>query len=604
VRSADLAGASRRIAVVRVLLVAGFVALGARASDLTVNDPRARQLGGRQLATELRIPPSRGEIQDRDGRGLAVSVDAPSVYVVPPEIADREATARALARALDRKVSYVRGRMDRPSRFVFVARWVSEATKERVLALGLPGVGVVPEPRRVHPLGPRAGALVGFVDIDGEGVRGVERQEDAWLRGAGVAYPVERDARGRKLVSPGVDPRATVGGDVRLTIDAALQASAEAALARAVDAHEAAGGVVVSLDPRTGDLLAVAQHPPFDPNAFRRTPFAETRARAFTDAVEPGSVMKAFLMAGALARGVVDLDESIACENGAYRVPGKTIHDHEPHDRLDPAGILRVSSNIGATKLAYRLGAERHHALLRAFGFGERTGSGFPGESAGLLRSWERWRPVDHANIAFGQGLNVTAVQLAAAMGVLAHGGVWQSPRLVAARKAPGGAWMPARPGAMRRVVDAETAATVLSLLEGVVADAGGTAWRAGLRGVRVAGKTGTAQKLDRETGRYHDDRYVAWFAGVVPADEPQIVVVAAVDDPRGDRRGGSAVAAPLFARVASDQLAHLGIFTRPEPVRHLAASPGDVKTVAEGGTLSAEPGDAPPRPGVRGEEG
>jgi cell division protein FtsI (penicillin-binding protein 3) len=526
---------------------------------------------------QLRIRATRGEIQDRSGRQLAVSVDAPSVYVAPREIADAGTTAARLARILGVPAARVRARLASPSSFVFVARWVSEPVKEQVLALDLPGVGVVPEPKRLYPLGDHAGTVVGFMNIDEEGVRGIEQQEQAWLRGTLRDYPVERDARGQKLPLPGVDPRATVGGDVRLTLDGAMQATAEEALERAVERHRASGGAVVALDPRTGDLLAVAESPRFDPNRFRKTAFSASRARSFSDAVEPGSVMKTFLLAGALEHAAVSLHEAIECENGSFRVPGKTIHDHEPHDFLDLAGILAYSSNIGATKVAYRLGAERHFQTLRAFGFGGASGSGFPGESAGLLRGWERWRPVDQANVAFGQGINVTAIQLAAATAALANGGVWRTPRLVAARRPPGGTWTPEKPGESRRVVRSETAGEVLRLMEGVVSQ--GTGRLAGLHGVRVAGKTGTAQILDRETGRYHPDRFIAWFIGIVPADDPRLVIVAAVDDPRSALHTGGTVAAPLFAEVAAGQLLHLGIYTRPEPVPRavvVAAAPVD----------------------------
>jgi len=571
-RSADLARTNQRIAVVRAVLIAGLALIAGRAGWLATDD-RAESRGRIQADSELHVRATRGEIQDRAGRQLAVSVDAPSVFVEPRKIASPHETARLLARALGMPAERVEERITGTrGSFAFVARWVSEEAKERVLALGLDGVGIVPEPKRLYPQGQLAGTIVGFMNVDEIGVQGVEKGEQAWLQGTLRSYPVERDAHGRKLPLQGVDPRATRGGDVRLTLDGSMQAVAEEALARSVARFEALGGVLVALDPRNGDLLAVAERPGFDPNRFRKTDFRNSRARSFTDAEEPGSVMKAFLAAAALEHGVVGLDEPIDCEDGRFRIPGKTIHDHEPHDRLDLAGILAHSSNIGATKLAYRLGAKRHHEMLRAFGFGRRSGIGFSGESAGLLRSWERWRPVDQANIAFGQGMNVTAVQLAAATAALANGGVWRSPRLVAARRPPGGTWSPARPSEPRRAISPETAAQVLHLMEGVVSPVG-TGRLAGLRGVRVAGKTGTAQKLDRESGRYHADRFVAWFIGIVPADDPKLVIVAAVDDPVGPLHTGGTVAAPLFAEVAASSLLHMGIYTRPEPIAKAVAT-------------------------------
>ena len=548
-----------------------LVLIATRAAWLATDD-RAAKLGGAQQGTELHVRATRGEIQDRSGRQLAVSVDAPSVYVEPREITDPRGTARRLARALGMPAARVRQRITGTrGNFAFIARWVSEQAKRRVLALHLEGVGIVPEPKRLYPQGNHAGAIVGFMNVDEIGVQGIEKREQEWLQGTLRTYPVERDARGRKLPMQGVDPRATMGGDVRLTLDGSMQAVAEQALARTVSRFEALGGVLVALDPRSGDLLAVAERPGFDPNRFRKTDFRDSRARSFADAEEPGSVMKTFLLAAALEHGVVGLHEKIDCEGGSFRVPGKTIHDHEPYGRLDLAGILAHSSNIGATKLAYRLGAERHERMLRAFGFGRRTGMGFPGESAGLLRSWEHWRPVDQANIAFGQGMNVTAIQLAAATAVLANGGSWRAPRLVAARRAPGGPWTPERPSEPHRVISESTATQVLRLMEGVVSPIG-TGRLAGLHGLRVAGKTGTAQKFDRESGRYFSERFVAWFVGVVPADDPKLVIVTAIDDPVGPLHSGGTVAAPLFAEVAASQLLHMGIYTRPEPIPRAVA--------------------------------
>jgi len=571
-RSADLARTNQRIAVVRAVLIVALALIAGRAGWLATDD-RAASRGRVQSDAELHVRATRGEIQDRSGRQLAVSVDAPSVFVEPRKIASPRATARKLARALGMSAEHVEKRITGTrGNFAFVARWISEEAKERVLALDLEGVGIVPEPKRLYPQGNLAGTVVGFMNVDEIGVQGVEKREQDWLQGTLKSYPVERDAHGRKLPLQGVDPRATHGGDVRLTLDGSMQAVAEEALDQTVKRFEALGGVLVALDPRNGDLLAVAERPGFDPNRFRKTDFRASRARSFTDAEEPGSVMKAFVVAAALEHGVVRPDEEIDCEGGQFHVPGKTIHDHEPYDLLDLAGILAHSSNIGATKLAYRLGPQRHYEMLRAFGFGRRSGIGFSGESAGLLRDWERWRPVDQANIAFGQGINVTAVQLAAATATLANGGFWRRPRLVAARRPPGGAWSPARPSEPRRALSTETADRVLSLLENVVSPIG-TGRLAGLHGVRVAGKTGTAQKLDRENRRYYDDRFVAWFVGVVPADDPKLVIVAAVDDPVGPLHSGGTVAAPLFAEVAASSLLHMGIYTRPEPIAKALAS-------------------------------
>ncbi len=562
-RARDLQRPRQRVRIAGLLMLVPFFVLAARAAHLSVIDRRGVERGHAQTRRVITLMPERGIIVDRNGVELALSLDAASVYAIPSELPDVDAGARRLAGALHADAGAMIGRLrDHPS-FLFVERWVDAEQAARVRALALPGVGILEEPRRVYPHKGLAAHLVGFANIDGVGVRGIEQQEDAWLRGTVQHIPVERDARGELLVEGDLRRFRTAGGDVALTIDTALQADAASALRRAVEASGARGGLVISLDPRSGDVLALTESPSFDPNHFRDVPYRETRSRAFLDAVEPGSTLKAFLVAAALEHRAVQPGERFDCENGEYRLPGKRVRDVVPHGELGVDEILQVSSNIGAVKVAYSLGPERHFDTLRGFGFGRTTASGFPEESAGLLRGWREWRPVDHATIAFGQGVSVTAIQLAAATAALANGGVWRAPRLVAARRAAGGAWLPTEPGPAHRVVRPETAAAVLAMLEGVAAERG-TGTRAALRDVRVAGKTGTAQKLDRETGRYAENRFLAWFVGVVPADEPVLAIAVALDEPRRPRHTGGAAAAPLFAEVAAAQLASFGIVTGP----------------------------------------
>ena len=291
------------------------------------------------------------------------------------------------------------------------------------------------------------------------------------------------------------------------------------------------------------------------------------------------------------------LGDVIDCEDGSFQVPGKTIHDHHPNGELTPAGVLRVSSNIGAVKIAYQLGRAAHYRALRRFGFGSVTKSQFPGESAGLLRPWKKWMPVDHATIAYGQGISVTPIQLAAATSALANGGLWVQPRLVSARRPPGGDWHSSRPEPGHRVVREETADAILEMLEGVVSP-DGTGSLAGLKGIRVGGKTGTPQKYDSESQTFSTDRHEAWFMGVVPTDAPKLVIVVRVDEAQRPAHTGGATAAPLFARVAAAQLTRYGIFTEPERRR---AQPRPTIAVARSEPLpsvSAAPKKpAPPRP-------
>jgi len=566
-RQADTGSrAGRRMAWAQLALLVAFLGLAARAAHLSVFEERGGALGARQLETELVLAPERGGIFDRSGNELALAVDAPSVYAIPASLEDPAAAARKLARALGSDPRRVANRLRGRSNFVFLARWVSPEQAARVQALGLRGVGILNERRRSYPTGPLAAHLVGFANIDGHGVRGIEQAENAWLRGTPRRLPVERDGSGQLLVNQGNEHWGTAGGDVTLTLDVAMQSAAMAALDDALERTGARAGIVVSLDPRTGDLLAMAEAPSFDPNHFRKLRFPETRSRAFLDALEPGSTFKAFLVAAALEHQTVTPDDRIDCEQGSFRVPGKTITDHHPHGTLTPSDILRVSSNIGAVKLAFALGPRTHVEMLRRFGFGAATGSGFPDESAGVLRSLPSNRPVDHATLAFGQGTGATPIQLAAATAVLANEGRWLRPRLVAARRVAGKSWRPTAITPGRQVLAPETARTVLAMLEGVVGPEG-TGRRAGLRGVRVAGKTGTAQKWDAASGRFSEHRFVSWFTGVVPAEAPRLVIVVALDEPRRPLHTGGASAAPVFARVAAAHLARLGVVTEPETV-------------------------------------
>jgi cell division protein FtsI (penicillin-binding protein 3) len=584
----------RRIGIARVVLIIPFFALGIRAAHLSVEE-RGVARGEVQTRRVLEIAPGRGAVVDASGAELALTVESPSIYAIPSAIDDIDAAAARLAPILGWKRQRLLHRMRGRNSFLFLARWVTPERAQRVRDLGLAGVGVVDEPRRIYPHRQLAAGVVGFANIDGEGVRGIEQQEDAWLRGTLRRISVERDARGRKLWIGGDSQWDTAGGDVALTIDATLQAQAEEALRETISTSGARGGIVVVMDPWTGNILTLAESPDFDPNDFRNLDFASTRSRAFADAMDPGSTLKTFLIAAALEEGAIQLDDRIDCENGSFQVPGKLIRDHHPNGELTPAEVLQVSSNIGAVKIAYELGRAAHYRALRRFGFGGVTNSRFPGESAGVLRPWKKWKPVDHATIAYGQGINVTPIQLAAATSALANGGLWVQPRLVAARRAPGGDWRSSRLEPGHRVIREETADAILEMLEGVVSPEG-TGSLAGLKGIRVGGKTGTPQKYDPDSQTFAQDRYEAWFMGVVPVDAPKLVVVVRVDEARRPAHTGGATAAPLFARVAAAQLTRYGIFTEPERVR---GQPRPTLAVARNESLppvSAEPAKPAPR--------
>jgi len=564
VRSADLRHAAIRLRMVGCIIALGLVVLSVRATHLAVLDPRGAIRGTSQTTSTWRIPAPRGLIVDRHGAELAVTVQAPSVFAVPPLVTAPAEAAEKLSSLLGISGDTLEAKLTRKGQFAYLSRWVDEKVASEIEALDLPGIEILREPKRAYPHRELASHVIGFANIDGEGVRGIEQLEDTWLKGSAQAAQVQRDARRRALANSPLDLRSAQGGDVSLTIDATLQAAAEEGLAEGAEKARAKGGMVVTLDPHTGDILALAEWPRYDPNSFRTTNYQTTRSRAFLDAVEPGSTMKPFVIATAIENGVLRPDEAIDTGlKGTWRVPGKTLRDHRPYGVLDPTGIIRVSSNIGAAMVGYRIGPEAQWEQLRRFGFGRSTGTGFPEESAGLLRSWKHWQPVDHATISFGQGINVTAIQLAAAAGVIAADGVWHRPRLVDARRAPNGSWQPAAREPGRRALRPEVARTVRQMMTSVVGP-GGTGRRAGLRGIPVAGKTGTAQKLDPATGGYSSKNYLAWFVGMAPADDPKVVIVVMIDEPRGVHVGGL-VSAPIFARVAAGQLSRYDIWTEPQ---------------------------------------
>ncbi len=566
-RSQALDKASRRIVWVRLAGLAVVVLLAGRAAHLTVAHTRAQDLYDQQIQTKQRLAPARGTIVDREGKELAVTTESASIYAVPRLIEDQATAAQQIAAVLDLDPERLAKRFAEHAGFTYLARWVEPAQIERIKELDIAGVGIDPEPRRSYPAGKLAAPLIGFANLDGKGVRGIEQIENEWLTGTQRSVRVERDARGRKLALSSTDPREAQGGEIALTLDTAMQGAAEAALAEALVKYEAKGGYIITLDPKTGDVLALAEGPGFDPNHFRTLNFRETRSRAFTDVMEAGSTMKAFLVASALDAGMMTPYDTFDTGEGSLRVRGKTIRDRKPFGILTPADVLRVSSNVGAVQIAQLIGREQQYQGLLRFGFGASTGSGFPMESRGLVRDWNKWKPVDQAAIAFGQGISITAIQLVSALGALANDGERMQPRLVLARRRAGEEWQPTPIRSHGYAVSKTAARQTLDMMQTVVSDRG-TARLAGLKDVAVAGKTGTAQKYDHELGRYSQDRYMAWFMGVVPADDPELAIIVAIDEPMGRLHSGGGVAAPIFARVAADQLGRRGIVTEPQPIK------------------------------------
>ncbi len=560
-----------------------------RAFALTVLEhPKMEALARAQYLRRVRLPGARGPILDRNGAELAVSVEVPSVYANPHHLRGREEeVARKLAAVLGADPYLLMERFRSKRYFVWVKRRITPEQAEQVRKLHLPGVALRKEARRFYPNGPLASQVLGFVGSEGKGLEGIELALDAWLRGSRSVVPGIRDAMGRPVFVSGLpDLGPASGHEVILTLDKSIQDVAQRALEEAVAETQAKGGTLVVLDPRTGDVLAMANAPGFDPNVPEGAKPRQWRNRAVTDAFEPGSVTKVFTLAGALETGVVRVSDQVYCERGRITVDEHVIRDSHPHEWLTVAQCIQKSSNICLYKIAQRLGKRRLYEYLRSFGFGERTGISLPGERRGRVRPWRRWSEAGLANISFGQGFTVTALQLATAVSALANGGRLPKPRIVRSVRDASGQVSVASEVRTRRVVAPWVARKVIQVMETVV-QPGGTGVEAALEDWPVAGKTGTAQKVDPETGRYSNEKWVASFVGVVPADDPRLVIVVMVDEPQTAHYGGE-VAAPVFRKVAAASLEILGVPRRVSGKRRTKRRPFRVPVFRT---------DAPPAP-------
>ncbi|NIQ94917.1 MAG: transpeptidase family protein [Desulfuromonadales bacterium] len=555
-----------RIRFARVVFVLAFCLIAGRAFYLQVlqNDD-LRERAERQHQRVIPLTPQRGTIFDRNGEELAVSIDVDSVYVNPGKVEADGRQVRELAEAVSLSPRTVRAKLDSSRGFLWLKRRVSPRESEAVRELDISGVNFVKEHRRYYPNSELAAHLLGFTGIDPEGLEGLELQYDSALLGRGGYLVTERDALGRGLSSDAGAVRGARGGnDVVLTIDRTLQYIAEKELKAGVEKSGAKAGVAVIIEPETGKVLAMAGQPGYNPNAIFRYQPGDWRNKAVCDSFEPGSTFKVFLLAAALDAGIVEPGQHIDCEQGDFRVGGKVIHDHKPFGDLTLADMLRYSSNIGFAKIGKQLERDEFSRYIEAFGFGAKTGIDLPGESAGIVRDADNWFEMDLAAISFGQGISVTALQMAMATAAIANGGYLMQPYVVDRMTSPEGRLLKkARPKMIRRVISHEVAQAVRGMMVGVT-EAGGTGALGAVPGFPVAGKTGTAQKVDPVTGGYSVDKRTASFVGIVPADDPRLVVLVVVDEPQGKPYGGI-VAAPVFARIADQALRYLNVSPRQD---------------------------------------
>jgi cell division protein FtsI (penicillin-binding protein 3) len=564
----SFAGIKSRLTLAGAFFLLIFFAVALRAFQLQIiQGEKLKQLGERQHLKEWIVLPKRGTILDRSGEPLALSLEGQSVYARPHRIKEPQAVGRSLAQALTMDATEIIQKLSSDKPFVWIKRQVTPKEAERIQALNIDAVGLYYEPNRYYPQGQLAGQAIGFVGRDSQGLEGVEMHYDGYLRGESGSSLVERDALGRRVLVQGVEElQIPPGSDLQLTLDPSIQHLAERELEASVTKYRAKAGIAVVVEPFSGEILALANYPLFNPNSFSRQSSEQRRNRAVTDSFEPGSTFKTILAAAALEEGVVGKEDLFYCEYGKYPFAGRVIHDTHEYGWLPFAKIIQYSSNIGVTKVAEKLGKDRYYKTIEKFGFGQSTGVDLPGEAAGSVRPAAKWAAIDLATHAYGQGISVTPIQLVMAYGAVANGGFLMRPFLVRRAVGPDGRVLwENQPHVVRRVISETTARTLTSILKGVV-DEGGTGVMASVEGFEVAGKTGTAQKPDPARGGYSKKR-VASFIGFVPADDPRLVMLVIVDEPETSVYGGT-VAAPAFRNIAAVSLQRLVVAPDKIPSR------------------------------------
>jgi len=535
---------------VLVMIIGGFVTLVGRAFYLqAVQTDFLQAKGEARYGRMLDLPASRGSVFDRNGKALAISTPVESIWVTPDDLDEvTDAKVRALAQALGLPTEEIRQKIARKDRqFVYLKRQISPEQAARVMALGIPGVFQQREFRRYYPAGDVMAHVVGFTGIEDNGQEGIELAEDARLAGTPGSRKVIKDRKGR-VVEDVESMRAPKDGEpVTLSIDERLQFLAHRELKAAVEQAHARGGSLVIVDAHTGEVLALVNQPDYNPNNRTNVTASQTRNRSVTDLFEPGSTMKPFTIAAALDSGIVTPTTMIATGQGSMQFAGWTITDTHANGTISVAQVIQKSSNIGSTKIMMQMSPERMGTLYHDLGFGVAPQTGFPGEAKGLLRPWNKWRPIEQATMSYGHGISVSLLQLARAYTIFTNGGELLPLTLLKRDAHPIG----------KPVITKQTALEVTKMMEMAVLP-GGTAPRAQVPGYRVAGKTGTAHKA--ENGGYAETKYRASFVGFGPVSDPRFIVAVMIDEPQGARYYGGDVGAPVFSNVMGAALRMMSV--------------------------------------------
>jgi cell division protein FtsI (penicillin-binding protein 3) len=561
-----------RIMMIFMFFFVLFVALISRAFQLQVlSGQKLKTIATRQHTTTLRLQAERGIIYDRNGEKLAISIMADSVCADPSKIIDPAKASKQIAEILGLNHQAVFKKLSAPKSFCWLARRISPEQSASVQNADIEGVFLVKEPKRFYPNGELAAHVLGFVGLDANGLEGLEKKYDESLRGKSEKLAWARDAKGKKLflrVEKSEDKK-NENVNLVLTIDNRIQYLVETSLKEAVLDKGAKGGLAIVMDPKTGEILALANQMGFNPNNVEGFKPEIWRNRAITDYYDPGSTFKPFLVAAALEEKIIKESDRFYCENGNYKIADRVIHEaqRKRHGTLTVREILKFSSNIGSAKIAQKMGKEKFYRYIQKFGFGERTGVDLPGESPGSVRPVKDWVPVDTAMIAFGQGVSVTAIQLITAISAIANNGVLMKPFLVRGVADQDNRLIKLyTPTVVREVVSPGVAKRMGKMLTDVVGAEDGTGKNARIVNVAVAGKTGTSQKFDSARGVYSSEKVRTSFMGFFPADNPQVAILVILDEPQRDKWGGVA-SAPVFKKIGEQILNCFKTNIRETPV-------------------------------------
>jgi len=543
---------SGRFIFLWVAVTLALLAISARLVELHVIEaPAFAKLAEEQRTRDLELLPRRGTIFDREGEPLAISVEARSIYASPRFVKDPVATAKSLSTILGGNAADYEEKLRRDAGFVYIARKVDIERANALKELDLAGIGFLDDSRRVYPFGELAGQVLGFVGVDNIGLTGIEKQYDDVLAGTPGRIIAERDPSGRPIPGGVSHTELPVDGeDIQLTIDKDIQHKAQMVLAETVKSSGAIGGNVIVMNPNDGSIYAMASYPGFDPNNFRSADQGAVRNRVLTDVYEPGSTLKSLTVAAAIDRGLFT-PESVFDLPATIQIGGRTIGEARRREfaRMDLTEILAVSSNVGSVKLGMAMGPETLYDYFDRFGLNEAPGIDFPGQSRGVLLPVDQWSPSTLGTLTYGQGISLTPMQLARAMCAIANGGTLPAPHLLSSAD-----------GAQTtgpRAISESTSATMREMLVSAVTSGTGSA--AAMPGYSVAGKTGTALKIKEDGSGYAEGKYIASFAGFLPAGDPQVVILVNIDEPAGNAFGG-VVAAPAFRRIAEFVVSHMRI--------------------------------------------